>query len=141
MLDRRTNKIPLRGEGDERSLSPGTGAINQTISFWAERTPSAWAIAAPGLMPLTYAGLEAQLAHVHQVLHGHDLDSSDTVALLLPNGPDAAVTALAVASAARCAPLNPALRARELASYFDNLKVKALIVDPNADSPALDIAR
>ncbi|MGB5705549.1 MAG: AMP-binding protein, partial [Arenicellales bacterium] len=115
--------------------------IHQPIAAWAKHSPDACAISSTGLRPLTYEGLNTQLDRICQLLQGFGLGTSDTVAVVLPNGPEAAVVTLAVASMARCAPLNPGFRARELTAYFDDLNVKALIVESDNNHLAHDIAR
>ena len=58
---------------------------------------------------------------------------------LLPNGPEAAIAFLAVASCATAAPLNQAYREEEFRFYMDDLKAKALITLPD-DAPAAHAA-
>ena len=64
----------------------------------------------------------------------------DRVAVVLPNGPEMAVTVLAVTSSASCAPMNPAYGAEELDTYFADLRPRALITQGGIDSPARRVA-
>ena len=82
----------------------------------------------------TYEELRARAAAVAAAVRSHD-----TVAVVLPNGPDAALAFLGVASAAACAPLNPAYTAGELAFYLDDLHAGALVTD-GCSPAALDEA-
>jgi len=60
-------------------------------------------------------------------LAGLGVGPRDRVAIILPNGPSAALTTLAVASCATAAPLNPAYTATEFAFYLDDLDARAAI--------------
>jgi acyl-CoA synthetase (AMP-forming)/AMP-acid ligase II len=64
----------------------------------------------------------------------------DRVAIVLPQGPDLAVTFLAVAAGATAAPLNPAYVEREFVFYLEDLQARALILPQGSDSPALAAA-
>ena len=46
----------------------------------------------------------------------------DRVAVVLPNGPEAAVAMIAVAAGAVCVPLNPGFTADECQRYFGELR-------------------
>ena len=48
----------------------------------------------------------------------------DTVAVVLPNGPELAAVSIAIASGARCAPLNPAFGADEFRFYLSDLQAR-----------------
>jgi acyl-CoA synthetase (AMP-forming)/AMP-acid ligase II/acyl carrier protein len=110
--------------------------IFSMISAWAERTPAAIAIAAPGRAPLTYRRLHLHMVDVLKRLNALGLSRNDRVALVLPQGPEMAVTFLAVAAGATCAPLNPAYLANEVDTVLANLHAKALMVQAGIDSPA-----
>ena len=57
---------------------------------------------------------------------------ADRVAIVLPNGPDAAVGFLGVAAVAAAAPLNPTYSRDEFAFYFGDLQTKLAIIDTAA---------
>ena len=65
---------------------------------------------------------------------------TDSVAIVLPNGPEMAVTFVGVAASAICAPLNPAYGRREFEFYLSDLKPKALIVQSGMNSAAVAVA-
>ena len=48
---------------------------------------------------------------------------NDRVAVVLPNGPEAAVAMIAVAAGAVCVPLNPGFTADEWQRYFGDLRI------------------
>lgn len=59
---------------------------------------------------------------------------------MVENGPHAASAFLAIASAAVCAPLNPAYRAAELDFYLSDLRAQAVVVGSTVDTPVRDVA-
>src|SRR5688572_28385638 len=119
----------------ERSVEPSPDAcIPYLIAAQAGRTPEAMAIAAPGRRALTYGRLWTHVECVVAELNAMGIGRKDRVAIVLPNGPEMAVTFLAVAAAATAAPLNPAYRITEFDFYLSDLNAKALIVQPGMDS-------
>jgi acyl-CoA synthetase (AMP-forming)/AMP-acid ligase II/thioesterase domain-containing protein/acyl carrier protein len=117
-----------------------TTSIHELIATQAERTPQAAAILAPGRTELTYARLLAHIEEVLAKLNEAGIGRSDRVGVVLPNGPEMAVAFMAVASAATCAPLNPAYRAPEFEFYLSDLNAKALVLPAGSDSPARGVA-
>ncbi|PYM94889.1 MAG: acyl-CoA synthetase [Candidatus Rokuibacteriota bacterium] len=115
-------------------------SIHALVSAWAQATPDAVAIAAPGRAPLTYGRLLRQIEETARALNEMGLGRTTRVAVVLPNGPEAAVSFLAVAASAPCAPLNPAHRAREFDSQLTELGVSALVAHAGEDSPAIAAA-
>ena len=69
-----------------------------------------------------------------------DVVRDDRVALVLPNGPEAASAFLATATHACSAPLNPNYSAAEFEFYLGDLEAKAVLVPAAADTPARDVA-
>ncbi|MGA7733629.1 MAG: FkbM family methyltransferase [Chloroflexia bacterium] len=121
--------------------TPEELSLYQFLKSQADRTPDAIAFAAPGRKPLTYKRLEAHLAYVVTALNNRGIETSDRVALVLPNAVETGVTALAVAAGAGCAPLNPAYTREELEFYIGDLKPKAVVVQAGWLTPAIDVAR
>ncbi len=95
---------------------------------------------APARKPLTYAALRELAAATVASLNAMGIGRGDRVAIVLPNGPEAASTFVTVACAATTAPLNPAYRPDEFAFYLDDLAAKALLVARGVDSPARAVA-
>jgi acyl-CoA synthetase (AMP-forming)/AMP-acid ligase II/thioesterase domain-containing protein/acyl carrier protein len=60
--------------------------------------------------------------------------------LIVPQGPEAAVASLAVASATTCVPLNPSFRPRELEQCLSAFRVSAVIIGPGVGSSAREVA-
>ena len=122
-------------------------SLSALVSSQAKRSPNAIAICAPGREPLTYARLAVQVSTVVKTLNANGVGRHDRVAIVLPNGPEMAVTFLAVAAGATSAPLNPAYRAKEFDFYpsfvrtsLEDLSAKALIILASLDSPARAVA-
>jgi hypothetical protein len=122
---------------DEISRSLLLNKLNQ----WSCQTPQATAILAPNRTELSYQQLYAQIVTVKHALNTHSIERQDRVAVVLPNGPEMAVTFCAVASSATCAPLNPSYRAKEFEFYLSDLNAKALILPEGMKSPAVQIAQ
>jgi acyl-CoA synthetase (AMP-forming)/AMP-acid ligase II/thioesterase domain-containing protein len=107
----------------------------------ARRCPDAIAVTAPDRTPLTYRTLQQQIEYVVSTLNTWGIGRNDRVAVVLPNGPDMAVTFLAIAAGATCAPLNPRYRVAEFEFFLSDLNAKALILPVGLDSPALQVAQ
>jgi acyl-CoA synthetase (AMP-forming)/AMP-acid ligase II/acyl carrier protein len=98
------------------------------------------AILAPKRLPLSHSRLWRQVRGMAAWLKTAGIGRSDRVAIVLPNGPDMAVSFLGVSTCAVSAPLNPAFRAEEFEYYLADLQPKALIVQRGVDSAARAVA-
>jgi len=110
------------------------------IASRATDKPTAFALLAPGRSPLTYERLYAEIQGHARILRAVGVGKEDRVALLLPNGPEAALGFLATSAISACAPLNPICGTNELDAALSNLKPKALIASPNLDSARRAVA-
>jgi acyl-CoA synthetase (AMP-forming)/AMP-acid ligase II len=110
--------------------------LPHVLEHQAKRIPDAPAILAPGRAPLSYGRLYRQVLAIGRTLRAMGIGRHDRVAIVLPNGPDMAVTIVAVAASATCAPLNQAYRFEELSRYFADLRIRALVTQADIDSPA-----
>jgi acyl-coenzyme A synthetase/AMP-(fatty) acid ligase len=95
------------------------------------RLPAWEAVVAIALMfsmtrSLTYARLHAEIWEHAQVLRAIGISKEDRVALLLPNGPEAALSFLATSTISVCAPLNPVCTVNELDAALSHIKPKVL---------------
>lgn len=99
------------------------------------------AIGAPGRPWLTYEGLRALAHRTISGLNAAGIGRGDRVAIVLPNGPEAATSFVAAACGATAAPLNPAYKAEEFTFNLSDLGVRGLIVMRGIDSPAISVAR
>lgn len=107
--------------------------IAALLARGAEDAP---AIGAPGRPWLSHGGLRGLAARTLTALNGMGIGQGDRVALVLPNGPEAASAFVAVACAAVTAPLNPGYKLDEFAFYLSDLKARALVIQAGLDSPA-----
>jgi len=115
--------------------------VAMTISeLIANGSAEAAAIGAPGQASLTFAGLRSVAARAGATLNAAGIGRNDRVAMVLPNGPEAAAAFLAVACHAVTAPLNPAYKSAEFAFYLADLNARALIVRQGMDTPARAVA-
>ena len=87
------------------------------------------AFSAPGREDLSYSGLVGFMEKTAAALAGAGVERIDKVAIVLPNGPEAATAFLAAAHVAVAAPLNPAYTQDEFAYYLEDLGAKLLICD------------
>ncbi|MEK9721077.1 MAG: AMP-binding protein, partial [Quisquiliibacterium sp.] len=101
----------------------------------------ATAIGAPGEPALTFDGLREQVGQTVAAFNEMGIGRNDRVAIVLENGPEMAVAFMAVAAGATSAPLNPAYRAEEFEFYLSDLNAKALLVQAQSASPAVEVAR
>jgi acyl-CoA synthetase (AMP-forming)/AMP-acid ligase II len=102
---------------------------------------NAVAIAAPDRPPLTFGDLRRQITETVAALNALGFGRGDAVSIVLPNGPEMATSFLAVASGCVSAPLNPAYKEDEFEFYLSDLSAKALIVDADSTSPAIEVAQ
>lgn len=98
------------------------------------------AISAPDRPPLRHRELRRLVAETLARLNGLGIGRNDRVAIVLHNGPEMATCFVACASGVTSAPLNPAYRADEFEFYLADLNAKALIVERDSHSPAIDVA-
>jgi acyl-CoA synthetase (AMP-forming)/AMP-acid ligase II/acyl carrier protein len=114
--------------------------VAKLLERQAQLAPHAIAIGAPGRAGLTYGRLRERVEDVVATLNRLGVGRNDRVAIVLPNGPEMAVTFLGVAAGAAAAPLNPTYRADEFDFYLSDLGAKVLIVSQGSDSPAVAAA-
>ena len=79
---------------------------------------------------LDRTGLLAEVGRLADQLRDAGLGPTDRIAVALPNGPEMALTLLAVMSVGCLAPLNPGYREDEFKFYLDDLEARALITFP-----------
>src|SRR5262245_18785704 len=92
------------------------------LAHQAGRIPDAAAILAPGRAALTYRRLYQQIDTMGRTLRAMGIGSHDRIAVVLPNGPEAAVAILTVMARAARAPMNPAYGFEEFERYFAALR-------------------
>ena len=115
----------------------GLGSISDAIRSWAKSSPDAIAISSVAGPGLTYAGLSARIDLVELELRALGIAKGDRVAVVLDDGPELATAFLGIASAAACAPLNPAYREQELDFYLSDLGASAVVIPRESRSTAV----
>jgi len=128
------------GQGGQEAMGRRCWTIHAMVRDWAERTPDAVAIAAPGRRSLCYGELSQHIESQVGRLNGLGVGRGDRVAVVLPDGPEMAVAFLAIASGATCVPLNPGYTASELSLILGEVGARALVVMAGADAPARHVA-
>ena len=103
--------------------------------------PDAIAIMAPGRVPVSYRALYSQVGTIVRTLNSMGIGRNDRVAIVLPNGPEMAISFLAVASASTSAPLNPAYQANDFEFYLSDLSARALLTLRDFNTPAVAVAQ
>jgi len=115
--------------------------VSSLIQNWAERSPEATAVAAPGRRDLTYGRLFAHIEYIVITLNNLGIGRNDRVAAVVPNGPESAVCFLSVAAGATYVPLSPAWRSTEYEAYLSDVGARILLIQSGVDSPAVAVAK
>ena len=115
--------------------------IYRLLGNRAKQAPESIAIVAPERTPLPYGRLFRQVGETVESLRAFGLNRNDRVAIVMPNGPEMAVSFIGIACGATCAPLNPSYRANEFDFYLSDVNAKALIVREGMDTPGRDVAK
>ncbi|MBR0868994.1 AMP-binding protein [Bradyrhizobium tropiciagri] len=108
-----------------------TGAgltLGQVIGRIASRFPQRTAIVAATLAPLTYRDLQRQLNDVRRQLRLAGYDCKARIGVLMPNGPEAILSIVAVACSSVAVPLDARLAPAEIGQRLDMLRLDALLV-------------
>ncbi len=103
--------------------------------------PKAAALLAVDREPLSRGGLLETVDSCGSFLRSRGIGRKQRVALVLPQGPEAAAAFVALAAACGCAPLNPGYRERELDFYLDDLGAAALVTLPDQAPAARSVAQ
>jgi oxalate---CoA ligase len=111
------------------------------VALHASRNPYSIALEAPGRLPLSYEGLFQNIRDTMLSLRSAGIKKQDRVAIVLSDGPEMAISLLAVSAFAVSAPLNPLYQLKEFETYLSDLKVKFLIVRAGVKSPVHIAAR
>jgi len=130
----------MRGPADKKPVSRLFLCLQDLLADYGRITPGHHAILAPGRAPLTYGGLWLRANDLLSDLRSFGIGRSDRVAVVLPQGADAAVAIIGVAAGAVCVPLHPGFAADEWQHYFGALRIAALLTCTDVDSASRDVA-
>lgn len=89
---------------------------------------------------ITFEALRRQVDRLGAEFAGNGLGPRDRIAIVVPNGPVAAIGFLAAASHAAAAPLNPKYREAEFAFFLEDLAPALMIVTEDTSEAALAAA-
>ena len=81
------------------------------------------------------------MADTHAKLAFLKINKEDKVAIVLGNGSAMACTFIAIAANYTSCPLNPSYTKEEFKFYYDDLKVKAVIIEENKSIEAREAAK
>jgi acyl-CoA synthetase (AMP-forming)/AMP-acid ligase II len=112
----------------------------ELIDAQAARRPDHPALIAPGRPPTSYRALRARIDACARTLRALGLGPTARIATSLPNGPEAAATAVAIAAAATCVPLNPALGVDDARFELEDARADALVLPRGRAGAARDAA-
>ena len=118
-------------------MSPTSETAWNLLSAGADDDP---AILAEDGSVLSHAGLRHTLEHLRNRMRALGIGTDDRIAIVLPNGPAAAVAFLAAAVTGCAAPLNPRYRADELRFYLEDLGAAVLITGRDGGEAAREAA-
>ena len=93
--------------------SPAFSCLEDILAHHGRTRPDRHAILAPGRAPITYGAMWAYAKDTVRTLRSVGVGRNDRVAVVLPDGPEAAAAIVSVAAGAVCAPLNPSFTADE----------------------------
>jgi acyl-CoA synthetase (AMP-forming)/AMP-acid ligase II/acyl carrier protein len=127
----------LKDKTARKSISTSSFACLPDLLFhYGQNAPDRCAILAPGRLPMTYGALLLQTHDVVRGLRSFGVGRTDRVAVVLTDGPQAAVAMVTVAAGAVCVPLNPGFTLDEYERYFGELHLAALLThaDPTSAS-------
>lgn len=114
---------------------------NTIIGLLQAGTDDAPALLAPGRPSLDYAGLRKQVNQTVLRLNELGIGRNNTVAIVLPNGPEMASAFVSIAAGATTAPLNPAYGQEEIEFYLADLEADLLVVQDKFETPARAAAK
>jgi acyl-CoA synthetase (AMP-forming)/AMP-acid ligase II/LPS sulfotransferase NodH/acyl carrier protein len=104
-----------------------SASIFDLISEQAKLQPENTAVVARGRKKVSYSALRSHINQTVEELNHYGIGRNTAVAVVLPNGPDMAITCLAVMAGATCAPLNPEYKEDEFAFFLKDLDASLLI--------------
>lgn len=110
--------------------------LGQVIGRTASRCPHQPAIVSAAFAPLTYHDLQRQLDDIRRQLRLAGFDCNARIGVLMPNGPEAVLTIVAVACCSIAVPLDPRLSPAEIDQRLDMLRLNALLVPQGSASEA-----
>jgi acyl-CoA synthetase (AMP-forming)/AMP-acid ligase II len=106
--------------------------LGEAIRWRAEAHPNHPAFVASGYAPLTYLALRTQLNEVRNQMREAGFGRSARVGVMLPNGPEAVLSVVALACCAVVVPIDPRLTPAEVRQRLQLLSLDAVVVSQAA---------
>ncbi len=115
--------------------------ISDAIRVHAALDPERPAIVSTELPPLTFGELESTIRKIGDEMKAAGITAGWRGGIVLPNGPEAAVVAIAVCAHAVCFPLSAALSGAEFEFELTRARLDAVVVPAWVDVPATGPAK
>jgi len=128
-----TIAIPL---STASALPADCQTIGSLIRWHAAIRPQHTAVVAAGFPPCSYAELVQHIERTGTALQRAGLQRSSRVAILLPSGPELALTGVSVAANAVAVPCNPAITAVQFEQLNARLNLAAIVLPSWLEPPA-----
>lgn len=106
------------------------------VRHWADKTPNCPALLQHGSEPLSYGDLLGSIDAMGTMLNSWGLGRNDRIAIVHPGGRDMAAAILGIWSYATPVPLNPESTLGEFAIQLRDMRVKAIAILADIDTPA-----
>jgi acyl-CoA synthetase (AMP-forming)/AMP-acid ligase II/thioesterase domain-containing protein/acyl carrier protein len=135
-----TLNIPRRLSDTELFMNNEKGLCVRDLILFGSQDPDSPAIESPGYQPLTYRDLREQITYVVRSLNALGFRPNDRIAVIMPNGPHAAVAILAVMAGFTVVPLNSQNKEPEYNSVFSHLGIKAVLMQKGEYTAAIAVA-
>lgn len=112
------------------------GTMYDAVRHWAGETPHSPALLQHGRAPLTYCDLLRSIDAMGAKLNGWGFGRNDRIAVLHPGGRDMAAAIIGIWSYSTPVPLNPDNTLGEFAIQLRDMRVKAVAILADMDTPA-----
>lgn len=119
---------------DVAASNPAT--FYDVLRFWVARTPDAPAFLTETGCALSYSALITEIDKIGTVLNACGFGRHDRIAIIHPGGPSLATAILGIWSHATVVPLSPTYRLAEYAIYLRDLRVDAIAIAKDMETPA-----
>ncbi len=112
------------------------GTMYDVVRHWAGETPDSPALLQHGRAPLTFGELLRAIDAMGTTLNGWGLGRNDRIAVVHPGGRDMAAAIIGIWNYATPVPLNPDNTLGEIALQLRDMRVKAVAILADMDTPA-----
>ncbi|CAA0107186.1 putative sulfoacetate--CoA ligase [Zhongshania aliphaticivorans] len=117
------------------------GALNAILQDAFDKYPTNPAITSDNKPTINFAELREILTGIQQSLTSSGYQPGDRIAVILPQGPENALTCLGIMQHYCCVPLNPELTSSELNSILSSLSLSAVVTQNELLPHVIGIAK